>query len=312
MQEHFQHSDHAIMVFPRYDMNLRQVLKKYGRGVGIKLDALRVYAAQLLTSLRQLRHLGIVHADIKPDNILVTADKRKVVLADFGSAGDVKECEITPYLVSRYYRAPEISLGHQYDCAIDVWAIAATLYEMYTGEFMFKGHDNNEMLRMIQDIRGAFSHKMLRRSTLRETHFDDDFTFLAHPTKTEKKMKKIKYTKPTKDLFAILCPASTQKKMSTLDIKRVQWFKDLLDKMLVLDPHKRSTADHALNHPFFGPPPPPRPPPRPIPSVGALCACAAADGWLCGAGQRTTSSRMEVSCRLPAILCAVADCICCN
>lgn len=61
MTDSFYHAEHATMVFPRYDMNLRQVLKKYGRGVGIKLDALRVYAAQLLTALRQLRHLGIVH-----------------------------------------------------------------------------------------------------------------------------------------------------------------------------------------------------------------------------------------------------------
>ena len=49
------------MVFLRYDMNLRQVLKKFGRGIGINMDALRVYAAQLLAALRQLRHLGIVH-----------------------------------------------------------------------------------------------------------------------------------------------------------------------------------------------------------------------------------------------------------
>ena len=172
MIESFYHAEHSTMVFPRYDMNLRQVLKKYGRGVGIKLDALRIYAAQLLTSLKQLRHLGIVHADIKPDNILVTADKRKVMLCDFGSADDVKNCEITPYLVSRYYRAPEISLGHEYGCAIDVWAIATTLFEMYSGDFMFKGESNNDMLKMIQDIKGPFSTKMIRRSTLRETHFE--------------------------------------------------------------------------------------------------------------------------------------------
>jgi len=139
MQEAFEHKGHTCMVFHRYEMDLRQVLKTFGRGVGIKLDAVRVYGAQLLTSLAQLRKLQIVHADIKPDNVLVTADKRKVVLADFGSASDLEDCEITPYLVSRYYRAPEISLGHQYGCPIDVWAVGCTLYEMYTGNFLFEG-----------------------------------------------------------------------------------------------------------------------------------------------------------------------------
>jgi serine/threonine-protein kinase PRP4 len=118
------------MVFDRFDMDLRQVLKTFGRKVGININPVRVYGAQLLTSLCQLRKLRIVHADIKPDNVLVTEDKRKVVLADFGSAADAEDCEITPYLVSRYYRAPEVSLGHPYGCEIDVWAVGCTLYEM--------------------------------------------------------------------------------------------------------------------------------------------------------------------------------------
>lgn len=184
----------------------------------------------------------------------MTGDKRKVVLCDFGSADDVKNCEITPYLVSRYYRAPEISMGHEYGCAVDVWAIATTLFEMYTGDFMFKGESNNDMLRMIQDVKGPFSTKMIRRSTLRDAHFEEatpSYLFIAHPTKHEKKTRKINYTKPTKDLFEMLCPKQSQTKKTATEIKRIQYFKDLLDKMMTLDPHKRVTAEHALIHPFF-------------------------------------------------------------
>ena len=181
MVESFEHKGHSCMVFDRFDMDLRQVLKTFGRKVGININPVRVYGAQLLTSLCQLRKLRIVHADIKPDNVLVTEDKRKVVLADFGSASDAEDCEITPYLVSRYYRAPEVSLGHPYGCEIDVWAVGCTLYEMYTGSFLFEGESNNHMLRAIQELRGAFSHKMIRRSTLKtQAGFDDDFTFCEH------------------------------------------------------------------------------------------------------------------------------------
>ena len=50
-----------------------------------------------------------MHADIKPDNILVNESKLVLKLCDFGSASDAADCEITEYLVSRFYRAPEIS-----------------------------------------------------------------------------------------------------------------------------------------------------------------------------------------------------------
>ncbi len=251
----FEHKGHTCMVFDRYDMDLRQVLKTYGRKVGIKLNAVRVYGAQLLTSLAQLRKLRIVHADIKPDNVLVTEDKRKVVLADFGSASDLDDCEITPYLVSRYYRAPEVSLGHPYGCEIDVWAVGCTLFEMYTGNFLFDGESNNHMLRAIQELRGGFSHKMIRRSTLRvKAGFGDDFTFYAQPgrhNKKDKKVRPMKFTSPTKDMFTLLCPPETVAQLSAQEVAKIQLFKDVLEKMLTLDPEKRPTPEELLAHQFF-------------------------------------------------------------
>ena len=255
MLDSFEHKGHTCMVFDRYEMDLRQVLKTFGRKVGINLNPVRVYGAQLLTALAQLRKLRIVHADIKPDNVLVTKDKRKVVLADFGSASDLDDCEITPYLVSRYYRAPEVSLGHPYGCEIDVWAVGCTLFEMYTGSFLFDGETNNHMLRAIQELRGGFSHKMIRRSTLRvKAGFDDDFTFYAQPgrhNKKDKKVRPMKFTSPTRDLFALLCPPETVAQLSAQEVAKIQLFKDLLEKMLTLDPEKRPTPEELLTHQFF-------------------------------------------------------------
>ena len=96
------------------DINLRELTKKYGRGIGLNIAAVSKYSAQMLISLYHLRNCGVLHADIKPDNILVSASRTMVKLADFGSAMFSGDNEITPYLVSRFYRAPEVILGLKY------------------------------------------------------------------------------------------------------------------------------------------------------------------------------------------------------
>lgn len=90
-------------------MNLRDVVKRFGKDVGLNLRAVRAYAHQMFLALALMRKANIMHADIKPDNILVNDAKTTLKVCDLGSASDTSEMEITPYLVSRFYRAPEIS-----------------------------------------------------------------------------------------------------------------------------------------------------------------------------------------------------------
>lgn len=56
----------------RHSINLREVLKKFGRDVGINLKAVRAYAQQMFTGLSLLRKCNVLHADLKPDNMLVS------------------------------------------------------------------------------------------------------------------------------------------------------------------------------------------------------------------------------------------------
>lgn len=69
---HFDHKGHLCMVFESLSLNLREVLKKFGNNVGINLNATRAYAHQIFIALAHMRKCGIVHADLKPDNILVS------------------------------------------------------------------------------------------------------------------------------------------------------------------------------------------------------------------------------------------------
>ncbi|KAK1275215.1 Serine/threonine-protein kinase AFC2 [Acorus gramineus] len=159
----FKYRNHLCLVFESLHMNLREVLKKFGRNVGLNLAGVRAYAKQLFIALKHLRNCGVLHCDIKPDNMLVNEAKNVLKLCDFGNAMFVGKNEITPYLVSRFYRAPEIILGLPYDHPLDIWSVGCCLFELYAGKILFPGPSNNDMLRLHMELKGPFPKKMLRK-----------------------------------------------------------------------------------------------------------------------------------------------------
>lgn len=76
----FEYRDHLCLVFESLNMNLREVLKKFGRNIGLNLMAVKAYAQQLFIALKHLKNCGVLHADIKPDNMLVSADLQELVI----------------------------------------------------------------------------------------------------------------------------------------------------------------------------------------------------------------------------------------
>ncbi|KAG9510811.1 Serine/threonine-protein kinase PRP4-like protein, partial [Fragariocoptes setiger] len=249
----FMHRNHLCLVFEPLSMNLREILRKYG-GIGISISAVTLYAQQLLTALKILRKCNILHADIKPDNILVNEAKTSLKLCDFGAASCASENDITPYLVSRFYRAPEIILGIRYDFAIDLWSVACTLFELYTGKVLFQGRSNNHMLKCFMDLKGKFSHKMIRKGQFSREHFDDHNNFMfRQPVKDNGKETEtvtlMPYVNATRDLNSELIDKST--KLTETHQRKVNQLKVLLDKLLTLDPLKRPDVNQALTHPFI-------------------------------------------------------------
>uniref|UniRef100_A0A0E0KI36 non-specific serine/threonine protein kinase n=1 Tax=Oryza punctata TaxID=4537 RepID=A0A0E0KI36_ORYPU len=228
-------------------MNLREVIKKFGHGIGLKLTAVRAYAKQIFVALKHLRHCGVLHCDIKPDNILVNKDSNSLKLCDFGSAMSAGNNEITPYLVSRFYRAPEIILGLPYDHPLDMWSAGCCLSELYTGKILFDGSTNNDMLQLHMELKGPFPKKMLRKGTFTMQHFDQNLNFLAR--------KKDPITKTVVNrLLLNIKPKGVGSAISSCpgdDPKMISSFKDLLEKIFVLDPKKRITVSEALSHPFI-------------------------------------------------------------
>jgi serine/threonine-protein kinase PRP4 len=247
----FSHKSHLCLVFESLSMNLREVIKKYGKDIGLHIKAVRSYGQQLFLALRLLKKCNILHADIKPDNILVNESKMTLKLCDFGSASLSTENEITPYLVSRFYRAPEIILGLDYDFAIDMWSVAVTLFELSTGRIMFPGKSNNHMLKLFMDAKGKIPNKITKRAQFKATHFDSDFNFMyveIDKVTDREKVVKLSNIQVSRDLQAELIAGQ---KLPPDQLKKVKQLADLLDKALMLDPSKRLGIGQSLSHPFI-------------------------------------------------------------
>jgi len=219
---------------------------------GLDINDVRVIAFKILKALYHLKSNGIIHADLKPDNMLVNQDRDDVKVADLGSAMMVADIIETPILCSRYYRAPEIILGLKYDCGIDMFSFGCCLYECATCETLFKSRDNNDHLRMIMEYSGMFPKKMLAKGKYSAEHFDENFNFLEKrfdPVTKKEILQPRLVTKPSKGIFQELLDCFFPEEER--DKELVRHLADLIDKCLVPDPQKRITPDEALLHPLF-------------------------------------------------------------
>jgi serine/threonine-protein kinase PRP4 len=171
----FDHKGHLCIIFEHMSKNLRDLLKEETNGHGLALPAVRTYTRQMFLGLQHLQNCQVVHLDLKPDNVLVSADKKTVKLADFGTAVDKRDViERTEYLVSRFYRAPEIILGMDIGYPVDMWAVGCTAYELWTGKILFTGRSNNQMVKAFMDCLGWPSEKLLKKGLLNNVleHFE--------------------------------------------------------------------------------------------------------------------------------------------
>ncbi|KAF4587922.1 serine/threonine-protein kinase prp4 [Ophiocordyceps camponoti-floridani] len=264
-QGSFEHCGHLCMVFEGLEMNLRQAIKKYGNNVGINLDATRRYARQIFVALDHLRKNHIIHADLKPDNILINDNRQILKVCDLGTAIDRSDAatahaQLTPYLVSRFYRAPEVILGMDYDYGVDMWSIGCTLFELFTSKILFPGASNNQMLKLIFEKRGRMHWKLYKRGRLSNQYFDDQDRFISvEVDRSTNKLTQRAMTFPAARHLGSRIDEVIRDLKTPANRQSVDQFMDLLDKCLLLHPEKRITPADALRHPFLKPPTPAAP-----------------------------------------------------
>lgn len=133
-------------------VNLFEMLRKT-QFRGLNLEIIRKVAIQLMSSLAFLRGLRIIHGDIKPENIVLKEFNKTgmdgsdsgIKLIDFGTSIFAHDRHYD-YLMSRYYRAPEVILGAPYDEKIDMWSVGCVLAELVTGRPLFPGESERQQI----------------------------------------------------------------------------------------------------------------------------------------------------------------------
>ena len=166
-----------------------------------------------------------------------------VKIIDFGSA--VEKSDIGNGIINtRQYRAPEVILDCcRWDNRSDIWSIACILIELYTGELLFRTHNNQEHLSLIEKVCGHFPNWMIRNS--KEKNLREIFVNChKHSDKVIDLRKCEKYNEVKKAL-------THQRTISESICPRHHAFCEFIQYLLKIDPNERPSAKEALRHPFF-------------------------------------------------------------
>jgi len=150
--------------FPIYKHNLYEELKANNMQ-GLEELVVKRYGKEILQGLDYLKKRRIVHADLKPENIMVDSHGSLKII-DFGSSWKEKEFKrIHTYIQSRYYRAPEIPLGLGVTCAIDIWSFACIIYELLTGKPLFRAKNEKHLVVLIIGVIGIPPDYLIKRGS---------------------------------------------------------------------------------------------------------------------------------------------------
>ncbi|XP_030239944.1 homeodomain-interacting protein kinase 2 isoform X5 [Drosophila navojoa] len=262
--ECFQHKNHTCLVFEMLEQNLYDFLKQ-NKFSPLPLKYIRPILEQVLTALLKLKQLGLIHADLKPENIMLVDPVRqpyRVKVIDFGSASHVSKTVCNTYLQSRYYRAPEIILGLPFCEAIDMWSLGCVVAELFLGWPLYPGSSEFDQIRYISQTQGLPTEHMLNSASKTSKFFyrDVDSTYPFWRLKTTEEHEAETNTKSKEarkyifncldDIGQVNVPTDLEGGQLLAEKTDRREFIDLLKRMLTIDQERRLTPAEALNHSF--------------------------------------------------------------
>ncbi|PKU83933.1 Mitogen-activated protein kinase 2 [Dendrobium catenatum] len=140
----------VYIVYELMDTDLHQIIRS---NQSLNDDHCQYFLYQILRGLKYVHSAHVLHRDLKPNNLFLNANC-DLKIGDFGLARTTSEADfMTEYVVTRWYRAPELLLNcSEYTAAIDIWSVGCILGEIVTREPLFPGKDYVHQLRLITEV----------------------------------------------------------------------------------------------------------------------------------------------------------------
>ncbi|KAJ5902216.1 mitogen-activated protein kinase Hog1 [Penicillium taxi] len=183
----------------------------------------KYFLYQILRGLKYVHSAGIIHRDLKPSSILIN-DNCDLKISGFGNAR-LQGPQMTGYVATRFYRAPEIMLTWQkYSAKVDIWSVGCIFAEMLCGRPIFPASSHADQFHQIVDLLG--SPPIWIVDTISNNHTKN---FVESLPKCKRK--------PLREVFPNIDPSAA----------------DLLERMLVFDVNERINARDALSQPYLAP-----------------------------------------------------------
>lgn len=216
----------VYMCMESMDTDLHQIIRSKQE---LSDEHAQYFMYQLFCGLKFMHSADVLHRDLKPGNLLVNRNC-DLKICDFGLAriasgvgGEADRGDVmTEYVITRWYRPPELILTRSYDCSIDMWSAGCILGELLLRKPIFPGRDYVDQIKVILDQIGSPS--------------EDDKAFITN--KKAKEHVKSLGSRPK---------APWQNKLPDATSGAL----DLLDRILQFDPRKRLTAADCLTHPWM-------------------------------------------------------------
>ncbi|GAB5360810.1 hypothetical protein AAMO2058_000659100 [Amorphochlora amoebiformis] len=211
----------VYIVFELMQTDLRKIIQSKN-----KLERVhhQYITYQLLCGLKYMHSANIWHRDLKPANLLLNANST-LKICDFGlSRGVDDNSQVTDYVVTRWYRAPEVMVCDSYDEKIDLWSVGCILAELHGRKPAFRGSDSRDQVSEYLKVLGAPKPEDL--SFITNEHAKKFVQNFGSTLKPENKLP-LKYRDMSPDAM------------------------ELMMKMLQFNPQKRVSVDEALNHRFY-------------------------------------------------------------
>lgn len=261
--ECFSHKNHTCLVFEMLEQNLYDFLKQ-NKFTPLPLSSIRPIVQQVLTALLKLKQLELIHADLKPENIMLVdpvSQPFRVKVIDFGSASHRNKAVTNTYLQSRYYRAPEIILGLPFKEAIDMWSLGCVIAELFLGWPLYPGSSEYDQIRFIVQTQGLPPQQLLNEAAKTHRFFKQIKEIASQwrlKTSEEYESETATKSKETRK-FVFNCMDDIEQVNLPTDLDGIdsacekvdrKEFVDILKAMLCMDQDRRLSPAAGLQHKF--------------------------------------------------------------